>query len=335
MQQTKTNTDAGGGALFKIRDPFECVQKEMVLVEKRLIQAVRSRENLLTDICLHLVAGGGKRLRPLLALMAFKMMGGTKTTEIVDMATALELIHTATLLHDDIIDDGERRRGRPSAYKRYGLTDTLVAGDFLFIKAFEYAGKFDERVVQWTADACTSLTEGEILQSFHSHNPRVSLKDYMEIVRRKTACLFHTGAKVGAYLAGAPEVQVRLVAEFGLNLGICFQIMDDILDVIGTEELLGKPVGMDLRDGNPSLPIILAMKNGNKRIQSVFEKRSRSKAGVNTALNWIRNSDAIAQARRHSKKYALNAGACLRRLPSSKHREDLERLVELLVERTF
>jgi geranylgeranyl pyrophosphate synthase len=318
-----------------MRDPFECVQKEMALVEGQLLRAVGSREKLLTDICLHLVAGGGKRLRPLLALLAFKMMGGTKTGAIVDMATALELIHTATLLHDDIIDDGEQRRGRPSAYKRYGLTDTLVAGDFLFIKAFEFAGKFDDRVVQWTADACTSLTEGEILQSFHAHNPRVRLEDYMEIVRRKTACLFHTGAKVGAYLAGASEQQIELLAEFGLNLGICFQIMDDILDVVGTEKLLGKPVGMDLRDGNPSLPIILAMRKGSKRVQSVFERKARSSGQISTALHWIKESNVITGARRHSKRYALNADACLRCLPASKHREGLERLLQLLVDRSF
>lgn len=304
-------------------------------MEKKLVSAVSSREKLLTDICLHLVQGGGKRLRPIIALMAFKMMGGTKTRAIVEMATALELIHTATLLHDDIIDDGSQRRGRPSAYKRYGLGDTLVAGDFLFIKAFEFAGKFDEKVVEWTGDACTNLTEGEILQSYHSHNPEVRLKDYMEIVRRKTACLFYTGAKIGGYLASASKGHVELLSEFGLNLGICFQIMDDILDIVGTEELLGKPVGMDLRDGNPSLPIILAMKNGGKQVRSVFESRSCPSRRVASALDWIKKSDAIAKARRHSKRYALNAGACLKRLPFSQHRQDMETVVELIVERTF
>jgi geranylgeranyl pyrophosphate synthase len=318
-----------------IADPLELVREEMALVESRLTCAVASREKLLTEICLHLVAGGGKRLRPLVALMAFKMMGGTRTEAIVDMAAALELIHTATLLHDDIIDDGEQRRGKPSAYKCYGLTDTLVAGDFLFIKAFEFAGKFDERVVQWTSDACTSLTEGEILQSSYVRNPKVTLKEYIEIVERKTACLFHAGAKIGAYLAGAPDERVRILGDFGLNLGICFQIMDDILDVVGTEEILGKPVGMDLKDGNPSLPIILAIKMGKRKVRSAFEGNGGSIPDLATALEEIKKSGAIARAHGYSRRYALNAEACLRRLPFSEHREGMERLVDLLVDRTF
>ena len=200
---------------------------------------------------------GGKRLRPILCLASADAVGGDRSLAM-PAACAIELIHTATLLHDDIIDGADTRRGKVSAYKQFGLKSTLVAGDFLFIKAFEFAGKFDETVVQWTADACTLLTEGEILQSHFNRNRSVTLDDYVEIVTRKTASLFHTGTKVGAYLAGANQAMVDETERYGLNMGIAFQMVDDILDVVGHPDLLGKPTGMDLRDGNPALPIILA-----------------------------------------------------------------------------
>jgi geranylgeranyl pyrophosphate synthase len=131
-------------------DPFSCVAEELELVEETLTRSIRSRESALTEISSHLIHSGGKRVRPMVTLLAFKTFGGTRTQDVVDIAVSMELIHTATLLHDDIIDGAEIRRGKESAYKKFGLKSTLVAGDFLFIKAFEFAGKFDETVVQWT-----------------------------------------------------------------------------------------------------------------------------------------------------------------------------------------
>ena len=139
-------------------DPFSFVTDELQLVEENLLRAIRSREQTLTDIAGHLICGGGKRVRPMVTLLAFLAFGGKRTQDIVDIATAIELIHTATLLHDDIIDRADTRRGKESAYRKFGLKNTLVAGDFLFIKACEFAGKFDETVVEWTADACALLT---------------------------------------------------------------------------------------------------------------------------------------------------------------------------------
>src|SRR4030095_15842935 len=157
-------------------DPFSCVTEELQLVEDNLIRAIGSRERDLTNISAHLIHGGGKRVRPMVTLLAYFAFGGQQTRDIVDIATAIELIHTATLLHDDIIDGAETRRGKIYAFKKFGLKSTLVSGDFLFIKAFEFAGKFDETVVQWTADACTLLTEGEILQGRFNRNRAVGLE---------------------------------------------------------------------------------------------------------------------------------------------------------------
>jgi geranylgeranyl pyrophosphate synthase len=300
-----------------------------------LTRAIRSRERDLTNISAHLVHSGGKRVRPMVTLLAYLAFGGKRIQDIVDIATAIELIHTATLLHDDIIDGAETRRGKESAFKKFGLKSTLVAGDFLFIKAFEFAGKFDETVVQWTADACTLLTEGEILQGLFNRNRAVTLDDYLEIVKRKTASLFHTGAKVGAYLAGAHPARVAETECYGLNMGIAFQMVDDILDVVGHPDLLGKPTGMDLRDGNPALPIILAVMNGDVTVREAFDCGKPSEQQILAALVAIKSGDSIREARSLSKHYAKEALDSVSKLPPSKYRNGLKSLVQLITDRNF
>jgi octaprenyl-diphosphate synthase len=287
----------------------------------------------LTDIAAHLIDGGGKRVRPMVTLLAHLACGGKGTQDIVDIATAIELIHTATLLHDDIIDCADTRRGKVSAYKKFGLKSTLVAGDFLFIKAFEFAGKFDENIVQWTADACTLLTEGEILQGYFNRNLAVTLGDYIEIVKRKTASLFQTGCKVGAYLAGATPAVVDEAERYGLNMGIAFQIVDDVLDVIGHADLLGKPIGMDLRDGNPSLPIIFALEN--PAVRDAFERAECDETLIARALDTIKRDPGIQKAKELSRQYAEGALAALEKLPPSRHRNGLKTLVRLVIDRDF
>lgn len=316
-------------------DPFTCVTEELKLVEQNLMRSVRSSERTLTDISGYLIGGGGKRVRPMITLLAFRVFGGKKPSDIVDIATAIELIHTATLLHDDIIDGAEIRRGKESAYKKYGLKTTLVAGDFLFIKAFEFAGRFDETVVQWTADACTHLTEGEILQGFFNRNLEVTVKDYLEIVKRKTASLFQTGAKVGAYLAGAPPPLVEEMGQYGLDLGIAFQMIDDVLDIVGHQELLGKPTGMDLRDGNPSLPIILALSEGQRAVSEAFQSIRPTEEKIREAIEAICRGRAIQQVKNFSKSYAEQAFKIIPKLPPSLYRNSLKSLVQLIVERDF
>jgi octaprenyl-diphosphate synthase len=316
-------------------DPFSYVAEELQLVEKNLMRAIRSREQALTDIAAHLIEGGGKRVRPMVTLLAYFGFGGKHTQDIVDIATAIELIHTATLLHDDIIDGAETRRGKVSAYKRFGLKSTLVAGDFLFIRAFEFAGKFDDTVVEWTADACALLTEGEMLQGHFNRNRAVTLDDYVEIVKRKTASLFQTGAKVGAYLAGANSALVEETERYGLNMGIAFQMVDDILDVTGHAELLGKPIGMDLRDGNPSLPIILSVNAGQAAVCEAFEQAQPTEHQIATALAAMKSSPAIAEAKQLAKNYAFDALKSIKKLPPSLYRNGLKTMVQLIIDRDF
>ncbi len=314
-------------------DPYSFVADQLRLVERRLLDCTCSKEREINEIASRLIKDGGKRVRPVVTLLTFNAFDGEREDDVVDIAAAMELIHAATLLHDDIIDGAEFRRGKESVYKRYGLTRTLVTGDFLFIKAFEFAGRFDETVVQWTADACTSLTEGEVLQSSFNRNRTVTAQDYIRIVARKTAPLFQTGAKLGAYIAGASSEQVEVAANFGLNLGIAFQMMDDVLDVVGRRDLLGKSTGMDLRDGNPSLPIVLSLLDGQQTVARVFQSQTPTENDIQRALDAMGNGTVIERARSFSRKYAVEASREIDKLPVSAARDGLKVLGRLLTDR--
>ena len=214
------------------------VDSDLVRVEARLTAELGSREERLHQVAAHLVVAGGKRIRPTVVLLAFHAAsvghGPARPDDAVEAAVALELIHSATLLHDDIIDGGEMRRGKPSALQTFGLADTLVGGDFLFSRAFALCARFEAEVIRWAADACVALTEGEIMQGRFRHNAAVTVADYMEIIERKTASLFAAGARTAAHLAGTPPALVDTMAGCGRDLGLAFQLSDDLLDVAGS-----------------------------------------------------------------------------------------------------
>jgi len=302
------------------------------LVEVRLAGLLKSREPLLTEVATYLVGSGGKRVRPAVTLLVYRACGGRERDDIVDMATALELIHSATLLHDDIIDDSTTRRGKPTAHRRFGLGTTLVTGDFVFSRAFQVCGRFDDQVVGWAAEACVSLTEGEIMQSRFRHNRAVTVDDYLEIISRKTASIFQQGARCAAYLARARPQVIEAVGRCGFNVGMTFQVVDDLLDVAGTEARLGKPVGNDLRDGNPSLPMVLALQR-DPTLATFFETRHPDEAAMRDALARVRATGVLDDVRTLAASYAARALDCLDAVPPSGDRDELASLVQRLVER--
>lgn len=323
-QTTRTAPDPGVLA--------DLLAAEMGAVEAKLHETLGSRESRLTEIGEYLIGAGGKRVRPLVAMAVFRACGGIDPRDMVDVAVALELIHSATLLHDDIIDGGEVRRGLPSAYVRFGPADTLVAGDFLFSKAFHLCGRFEEKIVGWAAEACIALTEGEILQGRLRRNSTVTVEDYREIIFRKTACIFQQGARVAAYLAGAPAPTVEGLARCGRAIGMAFQVVDDLLDVIGSTATIGKPVGIDVRDGNPSLPIVLALRPGSD-LERIWLSAEPTGAEIDTALAEIVGSGVLSRVRQEALAYTDAAARELEVLPASAYRESLELLVRELSER--
>lgn len=303
------------------------------LVEARLAEQIGSRERLLTDISTYLIGSGGKRVRPAVSILIFRACGGRSLEDIVDVATALEMIHSASLLHDDIIDGSAVRRGKDSAFRKFGLANALVTGDFIFSRAFQLCGRFEEKLINWAASACVSLTEGEIMQGRFRHNPDVTLDDYLEIISRKTASIFQQGARTAAYLAGAAEPVVEAMGQCGFNVGMTFQVVDDLLDVEGHEARVGKPTGLDLRDGNPSLPIVLAL-GRDPQVAQAFQKRTLSTAEVTSVLERIRRSGVLDEVRALANEYATRARKCLDRLPASPDKDQLLLLIEQLVSRS-
>jgi octaprenyl-diphosphate synthase len=307
---------------------------DMAAVETAIHEAIRSCEPRLTDIASYLIGAGGKRVRPMVAMSVFRACGGEDSRDMIDLGAALELIHSATLLHDDIIDAGEIRRGRASAYRKFGAADTLVAGDFLFSKAFKICGRFEETIVRWASDACIALTEGEIMQARLRRNASVSVPDYEEIIRRKTACLFSAGARIAARLAGAEWGRIEVLARCGESIGMAFQLVDDLLDVIGDPSRTGKPVGIDLRDGNPSLPIVLALPR-SPALVAVWRRDDPTDADVSAGLAEIVSSGVIERVRGEAIAYTDAAAESLASLPHTPYRDFLETLIAELRDRAY
>jgi len=307
------------------------VNAELESVERRIEEVIRSREPRLTDIADYLINAGGKRVRPAVAMLVFRACGGGDISDMVDLSVSLELIHTATLLHDDIIDSNDVRRGRAAAPLRFGIADTLVTGDFLFSRAFEVCGRFEPKIVAWAADSCVQLTEGEIMQGRFRRNPAVTLDDYLEIIDRKTASLFAAGSKIAAYLAGMPDDRVAQMESCGREIGLAFQMIDDVLDVEGDPRKIGKRVGTDLLDGNPSLPIVWGLDLAP--VRRAFEAPECSEPEIEDALRAIRDGGILDRVRELAVEHARAAVTAVRQLPNSAYREALERLVRELVQR--
>jgi octaprenyl-diphosphate synthase len=319
-------------------DPLEVpapVVADLARVEARLAEELDSREPRLGAIGRHLIDAGGKRVRPTVVLLIYHAAAGAdhaRRDDAVEVAVALELIHSATLLHDDIIDGGEVRRGKPSALRAFGLADTLVAGDFLFSRAFALCARFEAEVIRWAAEACVSLTEGEIMQGRFRHDPAVTVDDYLEIIERKTASLFAAGARTATHLAGAPAALVEAMASCGRHVGLAFQVSDDLLDVEGQPAVTGKPRGIDLRDGNPSLPIVLALA-GDPELARLFASERLSSTDVEAGLARIRRSGVLAAVAERARGHVAAARREIARLPPSDHRDALDGLAAALVDR--
>ncbi len=312
--------------------PTLLVARELELVEQRLTDVLSSREPRLTEIAHYLIDSGGKRVRPTVMLLAFRASGGQDLTDVVDAAVAIELIHSASLLHDDIIDGSSSRRGRDSALRRFGLAETLVTGDFLFGRAYQLCARFGDTLINWAVEASISLTEGEIMQGRFRRNAAVTLADYIEIVTRKTASLFAQGARTAATLAKAPAETVEAMARCGLHVGLTFQMIDDLLDVGGDQSALGKPVGIDLREGNPSLPVVLAL-GRDEEVRRRFPAPKLSEEDIQFLLERLRHSPLLDEGHRLAAEHAEHARRALGLVPDSEYRANLFWLIDQLVER--
>jgi heptaprenyl diphosphate synthase len=323
------------GPATTMSDPALHVRGDLERVEAKLARLLDSKEALLSEISHYLIDGAGKRLRPLFILLVYRACGGTdhQAEDAIDAAIALELIHSATLLHDDIIDTGMLRRGKPSAYAQYGPTASLVAGDYLFCRAFELCGRFDERLVSIAARACIELTEGEVMEGRMRHQTSATLDDYLTVITRKTASLFAAGGRVAADLAGAAASRIDLMEQLGLAVGLAFQMVDDLLDITGPEEKIGKPVGSDLRAGVPSLPVVIGMRD-IPELRAIFVNGTEpDEAAFAQALEMMRQPPVMRRAQAMIAAQLAKARALLDRLEPSAFRDGLTLLIADQIDR--
>jgi len=315
--------------------PARAVEADLAAVEAKLSTLLDSNEKLIAEICHYLVDGAGKRLRPTFVLLIYRACGGSDANveDAVDVAISLELIHSATLLHDDIIDGGKLRRGKPSAYARYGFGPTLVAGDYLFCRAFELCGRFEERLIRAAAHACIQLTEGEMMEGRFRHSLAATLNDYIAVITRKTGSLFATAGRVASDLAGVPPPAVAKMEKLGNSIGLAFQMVDDLLDILGPEEKIGKPVGSDLRAGIPSLPVVLGVARNEELRRMLSDGGQLEGERLQRALALLRDPALVAEARAMATAQVRIARDILAELPASPWRDSLALLIDEQIDR--
>lgn len=287
---------------------------ELVQVEQVIRASFRSDVTAMREIPEYLLALGGKRIRPLLTLLCAKALGAESITQdLTDVAAGIELIHMATLMHDDIIDESPIRRHRPSPYAKYGTAATLLSGDFLLTRAFGLCAKLDDEVIVATEQACIELVEGEALESV-LYKERHTVSSSLTIAQRKTASLFRLATYCAAHLVDAPEQTTLAMSTFGESLGIAFQIIDDILDVISDEATLGKKPGLDIAERKPSLVNVLWLDSGDTAAQRLLQPPTaceEEQAWVERSLVQLRSSSVVEQAKDLAKSHAERASKAL------------------------
>lgn len=278
-------------------------------------------------------------MRPLMTLLSAQAADPAKMDpRAVTVAAGIELIHMATLLHDDIIDASPLRRKSVSPFKKYGLSPTLLSGDFLLVRAFGLCASLGRFVVENTEQACVELTEGEVLEGRLGAGRQVTLDEYINVISKKTASLFWLSSKLGVYLAGADASIVTMAANFGLSAGITFQMADDILDISGTEEQIGKPRGIDLRQGTPSLPNILWHQSGDPRAINFFNLENPGPDDVYDAIMILTDDGYVEQARKLADDWGQRALSILtdleKHLPGTEALESLASIVNYSLHRS-
>ena len=300
---------------------------ELALVESALRDLLASDVDLLSTAGELLIGAGGKRLRPTVLLLAYRASGGQDIRQAVPLATAVELLHTASLVHDDINDQSEVRRGQATVNARWGNSLALLVGDFVFVRLLTLLAECGPRAIRILGDCCTSIVEGETLQMLHRGNWHMDESLYLEIVHKKTASLFSACGQLGAVVAAATEEQIAALSTYGENLGVAFQIQDDTLDLVGEQESLGKPVHLDLDQGNTSLVILRAIEYTDGAVELL---RAGDRAH---AIRVLRDSGALDYAAQTARTYAEEAIAALSVLPPSEARSELRRLADYAVVR--
>ena len=314
----------------------ELVDEDMSAVDSLILQRLESDVVLINQIGHYIVNSGGKRLRPMIVLLAAQTLGYTGDKHTL-LAAIIEFIHTATLLHDDVVDGSDLRRSRDTANAVWGNAASVLVGDFLYSRSFEMMVDVGNmRVMDILSHATNRIAEGEVLQLLNCHDPDTDEKKYLEVILRKTATLFEAGAQLGAILCNSSPEEEQALANYGKHLGIAFQIIDDALDYSESSEEIGKNIGDDLAEGKPTLPLIRAMQAGTPEqrdsLRDIIENGGREQ--IDIVKEAIASTDAIEYTFKAAEAEALKAKEALEILPASSYRSALAALADFSVDRT-
>lgn len=312
------------------------VEAEMAEVDNVIQRRLHSDVALIQAVAHHIIQAGGKRIRPKLVLM-FSRALGFEGPERFEIAAAVEFIHTATLLHDDVVDESGLRRGQPTANALFGNAASVLVGDFVYSRAFQMMVSVNNlRVLTVLADATNVIAEGEVLQLMNMHDPDLSIEDYLKVIRFKTAKLFEASARLGAILAQSPPEVEDLCADYGCCLGTAFQLVDDLLDYHGQSAELGKNVGDDLREGKLTLPLLLAMRRATSAEAGLIRQAivQGDVTKLDEILQIIHKTGALEATRDAARQEAQKAALCLHPLPDSTYKEALLELSWASVDRS-
>lgn len=310
---------------------------DMAAVDATIRDRLHSEVVLVNQVSEYIINGGGKRLRPALVVLSAKAFGYSGQRHY-DLAAVVEFIHTATLLHDDVVDESALRRGRATASALFGNAASVLVGDFLYSRAFQMMVEVnDMRVMQTVADATNTIAEGEVLQLLNCHDAGVDELNYLHVIHCKTAKLFEAAMRLGAILSGADEQMEQAAAKYGMHLGTAFQLVDDVLDYSGEEQETGKNLGDDLAEGKPTLPLIFAMRQGDARQSELVRKviEQGDIARFAEVLEVIRQTGALEYTRQQALREADAACMALSGMQDTNYKKSLLQLASFAASRQY
>ncbi len=322
-------------SLNEIRD---LVSDEWTMLDQEIEKQLSSDIELINSISQYIVESGGKRIRPLIVLLSAKACGASDTDRVVKAAAMIEFIHTATLLHDDVVDNSDSRRGIKTAHQSFGNESTILVGDFLYSRAFQIMVQINNMdIMEVMSDATNTIAEGEVLQLINSGNPNTKKEQYLEVIYRKTGKLFEAAMVVGGLLSNQSQTVINTLQICGKELGMAYQIVDDVLDYSSSFEVMGKDVGDDLSEGKVTLPMIYALERATPDMQDIISQAilKKDSKDAEKIIECIQSTGSIASSindARDKTEFALHS---MQSLDNNKYKKALISLAEIILNRTY
>jgi octaprenyl-diphosphate synthase len=313
------------------------IKSDLLAVNEVIRASLHSEVPLVNQVAGHIIQGGGKRLRPSTLLLVGGLFGPVRK-EHHELAAVIEFIHTATLLHDDVVDQSTKRRNHKTANTIFGNAASVLVGDFIYSRAFQMMVKINHmKVMEVLANTTNTIAEGEVLQLLNIHNASINDEDYLKVVYYKTAKLFESAAELGAIIGGADDNDIKVLAQFGKHMGIAFQLIDDVLDLSGNPEEIGKNLGDDLAEGKPTLPLLYAMKKGSDEQKNIIRAaiENGGLTELESVLNAVKETKALEYVRELAKEEIEKGEKLIQHITSSIYKDALLALTQFVTTRDY